>query len=500
MNKQTTAVRNGRELRVVVMGAGMAGILAGIKLREAGYASVAIYEKAAKVGGTWRENTYPGLTCDVPSHAYTYSFEPNPDWSRVLPPGAEVQAYFERTAEKYGIAGMIHFNEEIVACEYSGDDGRWHLQMKSGRRDTADIVIAATGVLHHPSVPDLKGLSSFEGQSFHSSRWDHSVPLDGKKIGIVGNGSTGVQIVSALAGRAARVSHFQRTAQWIFPVENPLFTEEQKAAFRADRALLNGLRYDPTYLSNVERFTNAILDADSPEIREIEAIALGHLERSVEDEALRKKLTPDYRVACKRLIYSPDYYQAIQHPDAALVTDGIECVEAKGIRTRDGKLHELDVLVLATGFKADQFMRPMNVVGRDGVKLNDVWAKRPRAYLAVAIPGFPNFYMLNGPTGPVGNFSLIDIAEQQWHYVSQLMDLVRNGQYSEVEAKQDALEAYDQARIAAAKKTVFGSGCNSWYLDAEGVPATWPWSQQRFREAMTAPDMAHYTVRTRGAA
>jgi cation diffusion facilitator CzcD-associated flavoprotein CzcO len=490
MNQQTTKQRN---LRVVVMGAGMAGILAGIKLREAGYTSVTIYEKAARVGGTWRENTYPGLTCDVPSHAYTYSFEPNPDWTRVLPPGAEVQAYFERTVEKYGIGDMIRFNEEIVACEF--ENGRWNLAMKSGLRDNADIVIAATGVLHHPSLPDIQGLAAFEGKAFHSSRWDHGVPLDGARVGVVGNGSTGVQIVSALAGRAAKVSHFQRTAQWIFPVENPCFTDEQKAAFRADRALLNSLRYDPTYLSNVERFTNAILDAQSQEIKEIEAIALGHLERSVPDPALRARLRPDYRVACKRLIYSPDYYKAIQHPDAALVTDGIECVEAKGIRTRDGKLHELDVLVLATGFKADQFMRPMNVVGRDGVKLNDAWARRPRAYLAVAIPAFPNFYMLNGPTGPVGNFSLIDIAEQQWQYVSQLMDLVRNGVCNEVEAKQDALDDYDAARIAAARKTVFGSGCNSWYLDADGVPATWPWSQQRFREAMTAPQLDHYTLR-----
>ncbi|MES2257464.1 MAG: NAD(P)/FAD-dependent oxidoreductase [Pseudomonadota bacterium] len=488
-NKETT----GRELRVVVMGAGMAGILSGIKLREAGFTSVAIYEKAARVGGTWRENTYPGLTCDVPSHAYTYSFEPNPDWSRFLPPGSEVQDYFERTVAKYGIADMIRFNEEIVGCVY--ENGRWQLTMKSGLRDQADIVIAATGVLHHPGQPAIKGLDTFEGKQFHSSRWDHNVPLDGQRIGVIGNGSTGVQIVSALAGRAAKISHFQRTAQWIFPVENIAFTEEQKAAFRADPVLLHRMQNEETYLANVERFTNAILDADSPEIREIEAIALNNLEQSVPDPELRAKLRPDYRVACKRLIYSPDYYRAIQHPDAALVTDGIECVEAQGIRTRDGKLHQLDLLVLATGFKADQFMRPMNVVGRDGVKLNDVWAKRPRAYLAVSIPQFPNFYMLNGPTGPVGNFSLIDIAEQQWNYVSQLIELVRSGQCLEVEATQEALDDYDTARIAAAKKTVFGSGCNSWYLDAEGVPATWPWSQQRFKDAMKAPQLQHYTLR-----
>jgi cation diffusion facilitator CzcD-associated flavoprotein CzcO len=481
-----------RDLRVVVMGAGMAGILSGIKLREAGFSDVTIYEKAARVGGTWRENTYPGLTCDVPSHSYTYSFEPNPDWSRFLPPGAEVQDYFERTAKKYKIDEMIRFNEEIVRCEFR--HGRWHLDTKSGLHDEADIVIAATGVLHHPSVPRIAGLESFEGTQFHSSRWDHSVPLDGKRIGVIGNGSTGVQIISALAHRAGKIKHFQRTAQWIFPVENTVFTEEQKAAFRSDRALLHRMQNDETYLANVERFTNAVTDTNSPEIAQIEAIALNNLEQNVTDPVLREKLRPNYQAACKRLIYSPDYYRAIQHPNAELVTDAIECVEARGVRTRDGKLHELDLLVLATGFKADQFMRPMNVTGRDGVKLNDVWAKRPSAYLAVAIPRFPNFFMLNGPTGPVGNFSLIDIAEQQWAYIAQLIELVRSGQCREVEATQAAMDAYDQARIAAAKKTVFASGCNSWYLDAEGVPATWPWSQQRFKEAMATPKLEDFAL------
>lgn len=481
------------DLRVVVMGAGMAGILSGIKLREAGFADVTIYEKASRIGGTWRENTYPGLTCDVPSHAYTYSFEPNPDWSRFLPPGAEIQEYFERTVAKYRIDELIRFNEEIVRCEFQ--DGRWQLEMKSGLTDTADIVIAATGVLHHPSFPNLRGLDSFQGDLLHSARWDHSIPLDGRRIGIVGNGSTGVQIVSALAGRAGKLKHFQRTAQWIFPVENLPFSEEQKAAFRADRALLKRMQNEETYLANVERFTNAVLDANSPEILEIEAIARDNLENSVSDPELREKLRPTYRAACKRLIYSPDYYQAIQHPNAELVTDGIECVEAGGVRTRDGQLHELDVLVLATGYKPDQFMRPMQITGRDGHTLEQAWAKGPTAYMAISIPEFPNLFMLNGPTGPVGNFSLIDIAELQWGYIAQLIELVRSGQCQEVSAAQSALDAYDVARKEAARKTVFGSGCNSWYLDADGVPNTWPWSQQRFKDEMAAPKLDAFVLR-----
>ncbi|ANH76618.1 FAD dependent oxidoreductase family protein [Ralstonia insidiosa] len=486
-----------QDLRVVVLGAGMSGILSGIKLLEAGYKNVTIYEKASRVGGTWRENTYPGLTCDVPSHAYTYSFEPNAEWTRQLPPGAEVQGYFEQTTRKYKIDELIRFNQEVKRCEFKG--GRWHLETASGLRDTADVVIAATGVLHHPRTPNIPGLKDFTGDLLHSARWDHAVPLDGKRIGIIGNGSTGVQLVSALAGRAGKLKHFQRTAQWIMPVENPTFTEEQKQAFRDDPALLKRMQNDETYVANVERFTTAVADASSPEIAMIEAIVLDNLERSVPDPVLREKLRPNYRAACKRLIFSPDYYQAIQHPNAELVTDDIETVTANGVLTRDGTLHELDVLVTATGFHADRFMRPTQIVGRDGRRLDDVWAKRPHAYLAISVPEFPNFFMLNGPTSPVGNFSLIDVAEKQWGYIAQLLDLLRSGECSEIAATQEALDAYEASRLAAAKNTIFASGCNSWYLDGEGVPASWPWNYARFRDVMAAPDLSAFEQIVSGA-
>ncbi|MBP9035203.1 MAG: NAD(P)/FAD-dependent oxidoreductase [Pseudomonadales bacterium] len=483
-----------RDIRVVVMGAGMAGILSGIKLLEAGITNCAIYEKAGRVGGTWRENTYPGLTCDVPSHAYTYSFEPNPDWSHMLPPGAEIQEYFERTTRKYGVDRLIRFNEEIVRCEFRG--GRWHLETKNGTRDEADIVIAATGVLHHPNYPDIPGLASFGGACFHTARWDHGVPLDGRRIGVIGNGSTGVQIISALATRAGRLHHFQRTAQWIMPVENPEFTEEQRAAFRADPALLHYMQNQPDYLANVERFNNSLVNADSQGIAEIEATCLANLENSVRDPVLRERLRPHYRAACKRLIYSPDYYEAIQHPNAELVSDGIECLEPRGVRLKNGRLVELDVLALATGFNAGMFMRPMNVVGRNGVQLNDAWADRPKAYMAIAMPDFPNFFMLNGPNGPVGNFSLIDIAEQQLHYIWTFIEKLRAGECREVAPTQEAMQAFERDRIAAAKHTVFGSGCRSWYLDAEGIPATWPWTRTRFCEEMKAPRLDAYELAT----
>ncbi|HAN26447.1 MAG TPA: NAD(P)/FAD-dependent oxidoreductase, partial [Haliea salexigens] len=246
--------------RIVILGAGMAGILAGIRLQDLGYQNITLYEKADRVGGTWRENTYPGLTCDVPSHFYTYSFERNPDWTRHLPPGPEIQAYFERTARKYGINELTRFGEECNDASYR--DGRWQLQFVSGHTDVADILIAATGVLHQPNYPEIPGAESFQGALFHSARWDHSVGLEGKRIGVIGNGSTGVQIVSALAGKAALLEHYQRTPQWIMPVENGRFSEEERAAFRDPEVLAKAMNVDE-YMAAVEAYTQSITDIES---------------------------------------------------------------------------------------------------------------------------------------------------------------------------------------------------------------------------------------------
>ena len=478
--------------RFVIIGAGMAGILSAIKLREAGFEQIVIYEKADGIGGTWRENTYPGLTCDVPSHSYTYSFEPNPEWSHHLPPGAEVQAYFESVVEKYQLEDMIEFNQEISRCEFSG--GKWQLQTLSGVEDQADFVIAATGVLHHPKYPHLNGMDQFEGDLFHSARWDHSVPLEGQRVGVIGTGSTGVQIISALAGHAGHLSHFTRTPQWIMPVENPAFSEQEKQAFRTDAQLLHSIQNDEVLNARIELFSEAIVDPESDAMHGLEAVVLANLEQSVSDPVLRERLRPTYRAACKRLIYSPDYYQAIQQPAVELVTEDIDCIEARGVRTFDGRLHECDVLVLATGFHVDQFMRPMSVIGRGGLSLNEVWEKGPTAYMAVSIPEFPNLFMLNGPNGPVGNFSLIEIAERQWGYIEQLIEWVVSGQCSQVCASKDALAQFEKARVAAAKTTIFGSGCQSWYLASDGVPATWPWTRARFNEEMKAPKRDAYQL------
>jgi cation diffusion facilitator CzcD-associated flavoprotein CzcO len=479
-----------RRLRAVIIGAGMSGVLAAIRLLEGGRHDVVVYEKADRIGGTWRENTYPGLACDVPAHAYTYSFATNPEWSAFLSPGPEIQRYFERVWREYGVDRVTRFNEAVASCLYR--DGRWAIETVNGTRDEADIVIAATGVLHHPYLPHIAGAESFRGASFHSARWDHAVPLAGQRVGIIGNGSTGVQIVSALAGVAARTVHIQRSPQWILNVPNPKYTDAERAAFRANPALIDAIRFGPEYLSGVQRFNAAIVDMNSQEIRDFEAATLQYLEEGVRDPVLREKLRPNYRAACKRLIYSPDYYEKVQRPDVEVVVGGIERIEPEGVRMKDGTLCELDVLVYATGFRADRFVRPMTVRGHDGADLDDFWAKRPTAYLGIAMPGFPNFFMLNGPTGPVGNFSLIEIAEYQWRYIAALIGELEAGHCRALDLKREVMDDYNERRVKAAKNTIFASGCHSWYLDTEGVPLTWPWTHHRFVEETAAPRLEEF--------
>jgi cation diffusion facilitator CzcD-associated flavoprotein CzcO len=478
------------EPRIVIIGAGMAGILSVIKFREAGYHDLVVYEKTDRIGGTWRENTYPGIACDVPAHLYTYSFEPNPDWSSTFASGPEIQRYFERIVEKYDVRPAIRFNEAVDRCEFI--DGRWRIKTSTGRDDFADIVIAASGVLHHPSTADIPGLASFEGARFHSAQWDHSVDLTGKRVGVIGTGSTAIQITSAIVDKVGRYDLFQRTAQWVMPIENKVFTDEEKREIRTNPAKLEAIRTEAN--EYFRKFSNAVIDSESQEMKEIEAACLANLEDNVQDPVLREKLRPNYRAGCKRLIFAPDFYQAIQRPNAHVITEGIERIEPKGVRLTTGELRELDVLVMATGFRTDSFIRPAVVKGRNGVDLDDVWADHPVAYLSISIPQFPNFFMLNGPNGPVGNFSLILIAEHQLAYILQLLEQIRAGRCREIAAKLDASQSFEVVRIEAAKKSIWATGCKSWYLDKNGVPASWPWSRDRFFEVMKKPELEAYEL------
>lgn len=476
--------------RFIIIGAGMSGILSAIKLRAAGLDDFVVYEKADRPGGTWRENTYPGIACDVPSHFYSYSFALKPDWSHRFAHGAEIQAYFEDIARRFEVEPSIRYGKEVSRCEYR--DGRWHLTTSDGSTDAADFVIAATGVLHHPNEPNIPGLSSFRGEAFHSARWNHDVALAGKRVGVVGTGSSAIQIVGAVVDDVAELTLFQRTPQWIMPVANPAYTEDEKETFAQCPEAIERVRAEVSHMIT-EGFSNHLSDINSPQLKLIHDTCVANLESSVRDPQLREKLRPNYRAGCKRLVMSENFYDAIQRPNARLVTEAIERIEGSGVRTRDGVLHELDVLVLATGFRVDRFMRPMEVVGRGGTSLADVWANGPFAYMAISIPDFPNLFMLNGPNSPVGNFSLIEVAEMQFAYIMQLVERVGGG--GGISVSREAMQRFDAERREVAKTTIWNSGCRSWYLDADGLPTAWPWTFDRFREEMKTPRLEDYEIK-----
>lgn len=480
-----------RPLRCAVVGAGMAGILAAIKLREAEIGPVVVFEKGDRFGGTWRENRYPGIACDVPSHLYSYSFAPNPDWSRRFSPGREIQAYFTDVARRYRIDECTEFGQEVTGLVWRG--GPWQLTTSSGATGEFDVVIAATGVLHHPNVPEFEGLETFASTWCHSSQWNDDIEIAGKRVGVIGTGSTAVQITGAVARVAAEFTLFQRTPQWIMPQDNPPYTDEQRARFRSDPESMARKRTEYAALFT-DGIANFLVDAESAEMQMIEELCRDNLERSVADPVLREQLRPSYRAACKRLVMSADFYDAVQLPSSRLVTDRIRRVEPGGVRTDDGTLHELDSLVVATGFRVDRFIRPTTVRGVGGRDLDVVWDDGPVAYLSVSVPEFPNLFMLNGPNGPVGNFSLIDVAELQMAYVSQLVARVRALPEGGLAATAEATWTYERDRRDASRATIWMSGCDSWYLDRRGIPATWPWTFDRFREAMSKPNPDHYEV------
>lgn len=475
----------------------MSGLCVAIALLRSGIDDVTIYEKADEVGGTWRENTYPGLTCDVPSRVYQYTFATKPDWSHMFSPGGEIQAYFRGVADDFGLRERIRFGTEIVGAGF--EDGRWVLRTKAGSAASAesrvDFLISATGVLHHPRMPSIAGLDDFGGHVFHSARWDHSVELAGRRIAVVGNGSTGVQLVCGLAGVAGRVSLFQRTAQWVVPMPNPRYSRFADVTHRR-LPWLDRFAYR-AYSLVFDTFAVALT---KPGLRRrmMGGLCRASLRR-VRDPKLRAALTPGYQPMCKRLVISGGFYRAIQRDDVELVTAGIDHVEARGIVTDDGALHEADVIVLCTGFDTHAFFRPMRLTGRDGVASEEVWRDGPRAYQTVAMPGFPNFFMMLGPHSPVGNHSLTAVAEHQADHILRWIQGWRRGEFDTVEPTQSATESYNERLRDAMPDTVWTTGCDSWYLNKDGVPEVWPFTPAKHREMLARTDPGDYDLRRYGA-
>ncbi|EHN10915.1 Cyclohexanone monooxygenase [Patulibacter medicamentivorans] len=474
---------------IAIIGGAMSGLCMAAKLKAAGITTFTIYEQGSQLGGTWRDNTYPGLTCDVPSRFYQFRFAPNPDWSRWFSGGAEIWRYFDGIADRLGLREHVELNSEVVDARFEGQ--RWTVAFADGREIEVDFLISACGLLRVPRYPDIPGLDSFDGAAFHSARWDHEVPVAGRRVGLIGTGSTGAQIVGALGGVAGDLKMFQRTAQWVFPMYNPRFSRLTRALHRRFPKL-DTLAYDACR-ATIDWVAMALV-APGRRRDAIQAICRRHLRKKVADPDLRVALTPGYEPMCKRIVISSDFYPAIQRDDVHLITDGIERVEPRGVRTADGTLHELDVLVLATGFDAHAYFQPMTLTGRDGLTLREAWADGPRGYMTVALPGFPNFFMLMGPHSPVGNYSLTEIAETQAGYVVQWIELWRDGRYGAAEPRQDATDRFNARLREAIPGTVWASGCNSWYLDEDGIPELWAWAPKRHRQELSAPRLHDFEL------
>ncbi|GAA6152916.1 NAD(P)/FAD-dependent oxidoreductase [Pseudoteredinibacter isoporae] len=462
----------------------MTGILLTIKLREAGISDITVLEKAGKVGGTWRENRYPGVACDVPAHMYTYSFEYNPEWSDFFAKGDEIQQYFERVAEKYRVHDHIKFNQEVVKAERK--DGQWYVHCKNGEDHQADFLIHATGILHHISLPDIDGLDSFKGEMFHTARWNHDIDFKGKRVGVIGTGSTAAQFIPELVNAGADVSVFQRTPQWLLSMGSQQYSEKDKAKMRARPSIIRRIRRRAEFgLEHI--FTKAVTG------QKLQGALLSwackrYLRKSIKDPVLREKLTPNYTVGCKRVIINNTFYDAIQKPNAELVCEGIDRINEQGVLTKDGRQHDLDVLVLSTGFKPFNFMRPMTLMGRGGLHIDEAWNNKIQCYRSLLVPNFPNMFLMLGPYTPIGNFSVIAMSEVQTQYILKLVNAWRAEEFDELDVKQTAVEEFNQRMKEGIKKTTWVGGCQSWYQDEDGDPILWPFTWKQWCDEMAQVD------------
>ncbi len=464
--------RSTERVRIAIIGAGFAGLGMAVKLLEAGRDDFLILERDSGVGGTWRANTYPGVKCDIPAHLYSYSFETRPDWTTAYPAQNEIQAYLEQVVAKYELWRFLRLNTAIVAATYDEARGRWELRSGDGDCYVAEVVVGALGALRDPAYPALKGMDRFRGPSMHTARWDHHVDLAGKRVGVIGTGSSGVQVVPPVADEASHVTVFQRSAAWVIPQWDREYSRLEKWVFAhvpGARWLFRKLMYWAKELRFVAFRQGSLW------MRLMQGYALGYMHRHIDDPELRRKLTPDYPMGCKRIILSNDYYQALARDHVEVVTEAIEQVVEDGVVTASGRHVPLDVLVYATGFHVANMLGELSVTGSGGRDLQRMWDVRPAAYLGTTVPGFPNLFLLVGPNTGLGHNSMLFMMEAQFNYVMGAIRLLDRPEVFGLDVREDALEAFCHEIAERSRGTVWTSGCNSWYLGDDGYNFTlWP--------------------------
>ncbi len=477
---------------IVIVGSGFAGLGLGIRLKQAGIDDFVIYEKSDQLGGVWRDNTYPGVACDVPAHLYSYSFEPNPRWTRLFAPQKEILAYLEHCADKYGIRPHLRMGEGITAAAFDERSGTWDVETSKGNHVKARVVVSASGhALTKPILPDIPGAARFKGKIFHSARWDHSYSIEKKRVAVIGTGASAIQIVPNIVDKVSKLVVYQRTAPWVLPRPEVSISDKAQALFARRPFVQKALR-GAIYGVMESLAVGFIVDPRVNRFRE--RGALRFLEKSVPDPVLRAKLTPKFTLGCKRILYSHDWYPALQRPQTTVVTDGIREITERGIVDHTGTEHEVDAIVLATGFEAAEAAAPFAVRGRDGLDIAAAWKDGIQAYLGATIAGLPNFFLMLGPNTGLGHSSMIYMMESQMSYVIDAIQTMRDRKLRWVDVKPDVMRSYNDELQEKLKKTVWMTGgCQSWYKTKDGKNTTlWPGFTFEFRRRTRHFDLASY--------
>lgn len=464
-----------RDVRVAIIGGGFGGIGVALKLRAAGHGNMTIYERSADVGGVWWHNTYPGAACDAPSHIYSYSFAQDVDWSRRFAPGDEIQSYLRRCVDEAGLRDKIRTGTEVAAARWTGTE--WDIELTDGGHERADVLVPAVGQLTVPSIPDVDGLDTFDGPAFHTARWRHDVELTDKRVGVVGTGASAIQVIPAIAPQAAHVTVFQRSAPYVFKKYDSAYSNRVHRTYRRLPLLKAATR------RGIWTYFELITAAFSRWPKALELLGRIHgrvLRTEVPDAVLRNKLRPDFRIGCKRILISDDYYATLNRPNVTLETERVEMVTAKGIVTESGS-HDLDVIVFGTGFRTAPFVSSISIVGRRGVSLADTWAERTSAFLGLSVPDFPNMFLVYGPNTNLGSGSIVHMLESQADHIVDAVDTISRGAGRTIELKPSAFQKYQRDVERRQRHTVW-QGCRSWYHDDRGRDThNWPWLMSTYR-------------------
>jgi cation diffusion facilitator CzcD-associated flavoprotein CzcO len=468
-----------RHVDVVIVGSGFSGLGMAIRLARAGRDDFLVLEKAADLGGTWRDNTYPGCACDVPSYLYSFSFAPNPQWSRRYSPQSEIWGYLRDCAERFDVTSRIEYGAEVISAEWDEPAGLWRLDVAGAAPLTCRVLISGVGALHQPKIPGLAGLSGFSGTAFHTANWRHDVDLAGQRVAVIGTGASGVQVVPAIAERVTHLDVYQRTPAWILPRPDRAIQPPEHRRFRRHPASLT-LARERVFWTLEARGMGFTVSARLQPIAE--RMARRYLAHKVADPALRARLTPDYEFGCKRALLSSDFYPAVQRPNVELVTTGIDHVTPTGIVDRTGVERRVDTIVFATGFDVSANVTHLNIVGRDGVRLNDVWTEHgSNAHLGIMVSGFPNLFLLLGPNTGLGHNSVVVMIESQIAFVLNKLNWMDDAGARQVDVRAEAQERSVRDVQARLARSVWMSGCRSWYLDANGRNvAIWPRTTMRY--------------------